>query len=64
MDNLFLFVILFSIEDEYVVRDGDRVEFRTIPMPPKCTEKMAVEVKLIDFDEEKPHLRWDSKPDI
>ena len=60
----FFFFFYFSIEDEYVVEVGDRVEFRTIPMPPKRTQKMAVEVHLISVDEKHQHQRWDSKPDI
>ncbi|XP_057311922.1 cold shock domain-containing protein C2-like [Hydractinia symbiolongicarpus] len=59
-----IFLHISDIEDEYVVHKGDRVEFRTIPMPPKCLEKMAVEVKLISFNPEVPHERWDSKPDL
>lgn len=59
-----IFLHISEIEDDYVVRKGDRVEFRAIPMPPKCSEKMAVEVRLVDLDESQPHERWDNKPDI
>ena len=43
---------------------GDRIEFKTIPMPPKMEQKMAVEVRLVDFDPSTNHERWDSKPDL
>ena len=56
--------ILSSIEDEYVVQVGDRIEFRTIPMPPRMVQRMAVEAHLIDIDEKVNHERWDSKPDL
>lgn len=59
-----VFLHISDIEDEYVVHQGDRVEFKTIPMPPKMEQKMAVEVHLIDVDMKVPHERWDSKPDI
>ena len=54
----------FSIEDEYVVKDGDRVEFRTIPTPPKNVERQAVEVRLIQLDAKEKHERWDHAPDM
>ena len=59
-----MLLFFFSIEDEYVVQAGDRIEFRTIPMPPKMEQRMAVEAHLIDFDENASHERWDSKPDL
>ncbi|XP_002163744.2 cold shock domain-containing protein C2 [Hydra vulgaris] len=59
-----VFLHISDIEDEYVVQTGDRVEFRTIPMPPKCVERMAVEVRLIELDKHKPHQRWDNKSDF
>ena len=61
--SLFLLSCI-SIEDEYVVQAGDRVEFRTIPMPPKKVERMAVEVHLISLSDDKPHERWDQQPDL
>ena len=64
---MFLFIFSFlpvSIEDDYVVRTGDRVEFRTIPMPPKKLERMAVEVHLISLSDDEPHERWDQQPDL
>ena len=61
---MFTFSYVFSIEDEYVVQAGDRIEFKTIPMPPKMEQKMAVEVRLVDFDPSTNHERWDSKPDL
>ncbi|XP_066913798.1 calcium-regulated heat stable protein 1-like [Clytia hemisphaerica] len=59
-----IFLHISDIEDDYVVRKGDRVEFRTIPMPPKKVERMAVEVHLISLDESAPHERWDNQPDV
>ena len=43
---------------------GDRIEFRTIPMPPRMVQRMAVEAHLIDIDCNENHERWDSKPDL
>jgi len=59
-----IFLHISDIEDEYVVQNGDRVQFHTIPMPPKRVEQQAVEVRLIQLNDEKPHKRWDSQPDI
>eukprot|EP00794_Sanderia_malayensis_P009182 gene9182-10156_t len=51
------FVHISDVEGEYVPQNGDKVEYRTIFMPPKLTEKQAVEVKLIKMGESK-HERW------
>merc|ERR1712179_428688 len=59
-----IFLHISDIEDEYVAHVGDRIRFRTIPMPPRMTQKMAVEVSLVDIDETVNHERWDSKPDL
>lgn len=58
-----IFLHISDIEEDYVVRPGDRVEFRTVPMPPKRVEQMAVEVHLLSLDESVPHERWDKLPD-
>ncbi len=56
--NKKLFIFLFvSVEGEYVPKEGDKVEFRTIFMPPKLVEKQAVEVKLIKMGDTK-HEKW------
>ena len=60
--SFFLIYLIFlstSVEGEYVPQEGDRVEFRTILMPPKLTEKQAVEVKLIKMGDAK-HEKWAS----
>ena len=46
-----------SVESEYELKEGDRVEFRTILMPPKLVEKQAVEVKLLKMTNSK-HEKW------
>ena len=56
--------LCYSIEDKYVVKVGDQIEFRTIPMPPRMVQRMAVEAHLIDIDSNDNHERWDSKPDL
>ena len=48
-----------SVESEYELKEGDRVEFRTILMPPKLVERQAVEVKLLKMANSK-HEKWTS----
>ncbi|KAK3728519.1 hypothetical protein QZH41_011605 [Actinostola sp. cb2023] len=44
------------IEGEYVLKEGDRVQFRTCPLPPKMTEQQAVEVTITEFHGQ--HEKW------
>jgi hypothetical protein len=45
-----------SIEGELVLKAGDRVKYRTVPLPPKCVEKQAVEVTITVANG--PHETW------
>jgi hypothetical protein len=45
-----------SIEGELVLKAGDRVTYRTVPLPPKCAEKQAVEVVITMANG--PHESW------
>ena len=46
----------FSIEGEYVPKEGDKVNFRTCPLPPKNVEKQAVMVILTEM--KGAHEKW------
>lgn len=50
------FSIFCSIEGELVLKAGDRVKYRTVPLPPKCVEKQAVEVVITKANG--PHENW------
>ncbi|XP_065065724.1 cold shock domain-containing protein C2-like [Rhopilema esculentum] len=58
-DEKHYFVHISDVESEYELKEGDKVEFRTILMPPKLTEKQAVEVKLLKMSNSK-HEKWAS----
>ena len=47
---------LFSIEGEFVPKEGDVVSFRTCPLPPKNVEKQAVMVVIQEM--KGAHERW------
>lgn len=49
-----------DIEGEYIPRKGDRVRFRSCPMPPKFDRVQAVHIQIIDFTPE-VHHRWSEK---
>eukprot|EP00112_Aurelia_sp_Birch-Aquarium-sp1_P025949 Seg890.1 transcript_id=Seg890.1/GoldUCD/mRNA.D3Y31 product="Calcium-regulated heat-stable protein 1" protein_id=Seg890.1/GoldUCD/D3Y31 len=51
------FLHISDIEGDYELKVGDKVEFRTIFMPPKLVEKQAVEVKVIKMANGK-HEKW------
>ncbi|XP_031558646.1 calcium-regulated heat stable protein 1-like [Actinia tenebrosa] len=51
-----IFVHISDIEGEYVLKEGDRVQFRTCPLPPKLTEEQAVEVTIIEYHGQ--HEKW------
>ena len=46
----------FSIEGEFVLKEGDVVHFRTCPLPPKNVEKQAVMVVIKEMNG--PHEKW------
>lgn len=52
----FFFSSHFSIEGEFVPKEGDRVSFRTCPLPPKNVEKQAVMVVLTEM--KGAHEKW------
>ena len=54
--NFQLFVFFSSIEGELVLKAGDKVTYRTVPLPPKCVEKQAVEVVITAANG--PHETW------
>lgn len=54
--NLTNLLLFFSIEGELVLKAGDKVKYRTVPLPPKCVEKQAVEVIITAANG--PHERW------
>ena len=51
-----IFFPLFSIEGEFVPKEGDVVNFRTCPLPPKNVEKQAVMVVIQEM--KGAHERW------
>ncbi|XP_046855697.1 cold shock domain-containing protein C2-like [Xenia sp. Carnegie-2017] len=51
-----IFVHISDIEGEFVLKAGDRVKYRTVPLPPKCTEKQAVHVVITNA--KGPHDTW------
>lgn len=51
-----IFVHISDIEGEFVLKAGDKVTFRTVPLPPKCVEKQAVEVIITAANG--PHDTW------
>merc|ERR1711993_193341 len=57
VDEKLYFLHISDVESEYVLKEGDRVEFRTILMPPKLVERQAVEVKLLKMANSK-HEKW------
>ncbi|XP_032228006.1 calcium-regulated heat-stable protein 1 [Nematostella vectensis] len=52
-----IFVHISDIESEFVLKEGDRVTFRTIAIPPKEQAKQAVEVNIIEARGQ--HKKWD-----
>jgi len=56
--SLYSFSLLshFSIEGEFVPKEGDRVTFRTCPLPPKNVEQQAVMVVLTEL--KGAHEKW------
>lgn len=55
----YLFILTFfcSIEGEYVLKEGDRVNYRTILHPPKLLKKQAVEVVITQYTQG-PREKW------
>ena len=51
-----IFVHISDIEGELVLKAGDKVTYRTVPLPPKCAEKQAVEVVITQANG--PHDSW------
>ena len=51
-----IFCFISSIEGELVLKAGDKVTYRTVPLPPKCVEKQAVEVVITAANG--PHETW------
>ncbi|XP_020620563.1 calcium-regulated heat-stable protein 1-like [Orbicella faveolata] len=51
-----IFVHISDIEGEFVPKEGDRVTFRTCPLPPKNVEKQAVMVVLTEL--KGAHEKW------
>lgn len=49
-----------DIDGEYIPRKGDKVKFRTCPMPPKFDKFQAVHIQIVDFTPE-VHHRWAEK---
>lgn len=54
--TLYVLFSLFSIEGEFVPKEGDVVSFRTCPLPPKNVEKQAVMVVIQEM--KGAHERW------
>lgn len=54
--TLYVSFFLFSIEGEFVPKEGDVVSFRTCPLPPKNVEKQAVMVVIQEM--KGAHERW------
>lgn len=46
----------FSIEGEYVPKEGDVLRYRTCPLPPKNVEKQAVMVIITEM--KGAHEKW------
>lgn len=51
---------LFSVDDEFVPHDGDKVEYKTILIPPKNEKLQAVHIRIIEPVEGVKHERWDA----
>lgn len=51
-----IFVHISDIEGEFVPKEGDKVSFRTCPLPPKNVEKQAVMVVLTEM--RGAHEKW------
>lgn len=54
--KFFFVTSYFSIEGEFVPKEGDKVSFRTCPLPPKNVEKQAVMVVLTEM--KGAHEKW------
>jgi hypothetical protein len=50
---------LNSIEDDYVPKQGDRVTFKKMLMPPKNEKIMAVHIKLLHLADGVKHESWE-----
>ncbi|KAG0712121.1 Cold shock domain-containing protein [Chionoecetes opilio] len=56
-----IFLHISDIEGEYVPQEGDEVNYRLCPIPPKREKCQATHVQIVNFTPE-VHLRWDCKP--
>lgn len=52
-------ILFYSIEGEYVPREGDEVKYRLCPIPPKFEKDQAVHVEIINFTPG-VHQRWNA----
>ena len=53
-------LVSFSIDGEYVPKEGDEVTYRTITMPPRMEKKQACHVVITHLKPGVTHERWDS----
>ena len=54
------FFCVFSIDGEYVPKEGDQVCYRTVLIPPRYEKKQACHVVIKDLNPGVSHERWDS----
>eukprot|EP00118_Oscarella_pearsei_P025010 m.307314 g.307314 ORF g.307314 m.307314 type:complete len:117 (+) comp42134_c0_seq1:64-414(+) len=54
-----IFLHISDIDGDYVPKEGDRVKFKTCPLPPKCEKLQAIDVVITTLLGER-HERWDS----
>lgn len=55
--DLYLF-LSFSIDGDYVPKAGDKVKYKTCPLPPKCEKLQAIDVVITTLLGDK-HERWE-----
>uniref|UniRef100_A0A914VGA2 CSD domain-containing protein n=1 Tax=Plectus sambesii TaxID=2011161 RepID=A0A914VGA2_9BILA len=57
-----IFVHITDIEGEYVPHEGDEVEFKECPCPPKFDRMQAIHVIIRNLAPNVRHERWDQPP--
>ena len=57
-----IFLHISDVEDEYVPKKGDRVQFKLAPIPPHMSKFQAVQCKIVERGKDKDHEKWAAEP--
>lgn len=55
-------IVCYSIDGEYVPKEGDEVTYKTVLIPPRNEKIQAVHVKITHLKPGVSHEKWDSPP--